>query len=371
MTAASEPISQPVPDADGLDAHIVVAVDGFGLDVRLRAEPGTVLAVLGPNGAGKTTVLDALAGHRRLDDGAVVLDGRVLERPGSGERLAPGARGIGHVPQDLLLFPHLDVLANVSFGPRARGVARGDAERRSRGLLDRLGVADLAGRRPAELSGGQAQRVALARALVTDPRLLLLDEPLSALDVVTRTSVRRDLARHLADFAGVTVLVTHDPLDALLLADRIAIVEAGRVTQQGSPLDLTLRPRTAYVAALVGTNLLEGTADGTMVTVESVGGRPGRGRLELAESAHGPVLVTIAPQAVALHPHRPDTTARNVWPVTITAIGLVDQRVRVGLDGEPGIVAEITARTLAERGFGVGDRVWASIKSTELAQYAR
>lgn len=361
----------PVPTSDGLDAHIVLAIDRFRLDIDLRAEPGTVVAVLGPNGAGKTTVLDALAGHRRLDDGAVFLDGRLLERPATGERLEPGDRGIGHVPQDLLLFPHLDVLANVTFGPRARGMGRLDAERRARDQLDRLGVGDLTGRRPAELSGGQAQRVALARALVTDPGLLLLDEPLSALDIVTRTDVRRDLARHLADFDGVAVLVTHDPLDALLLADRIVIVEAGRVTQEGTPLDLTSRPRTPYVAALVGTNLIEGVADGTTVAVRSVGGRPGRGRLELAERAQGRVLVTIAPQAVALHQQRPDTTARNVWPVTITAIELVDQRVRIGVDGEPGLVAEITARTLAERGFRVGDAVWASIKSTELAQYAR
>src|SRR5699024_4757581 len=214
--------------------------------------------------------------------------------------------------------------------------------------LDRLGASTVADARPSALSGGQAQRVALARALVGEPDLLLLDEPLSALDVVTRTEVRRELTRHLARFDGPTVLVTHDPLDALLLADRLAIVEDGRIRQQGTPSELTSRPRTPYVAALVGTNLLEGVARGHEVDIIAVDGRPAGGTLEIVEAIDGPVFLTAAPQAVALHRERPEGSARNVWPVEVATIDLLDERVRVGLTGEPPVIAEITARSLVD-----------------------
>lgn len=295
----------------------------------------------------------------------------MLERVGDGVRLAPGPRRIGHVPQGLLLFPGLDVRDNVAFGPMARGMRRGDARGLADRLLGELGVGAVAGRRPSELSGGQAQRVALARALATDPDLLLLDEPLGALDVLTAVEVRRVLAERLAGFGGVTVLVTHDPVDALLLADRIVVVEGGRVRQEGTAAELAARPASAYVAALVGTNLLEGVAEGTGVRVMVAGGRPASGRLEIAEPAHGRVVLTVAPNSIALHRERPETSARNVGEAVVAGIGLVGERVRVELAGAPPLTAEVTTRAFEDLGLRVGERVWVSVKSTEIAQYDR
>jgi len=246
----------------GLDALVVVERPAFRLDVALRVPAGSTTAVVGPNGAGKSTLLRALAGLTPLTAGRVALDGRELERAGGGPAAGAGAglripaehRGIGVVFQDHLLFPHLSALANVAFGPRAHGVARAVAEERARALLDRLGIAHLADRRPAALSGGQSQRVALARALVLEPPLLLLDEPMAALDAGTRLDVRDLLAEELGRFGGAAVLVTHDPVDALALADRILVLEAGRTVQEGDPAEVAGRPATAYVARLVGMN---------------------------------------------------------------------------------------------------------------------
>jgi molybdate transport system ATP-binding protein len=243
----------------GLDARVVVVRPGFRLDVDLRVPAGSVTAVVGPNGAGKSTLLRALAGLVPLTAGRVALDGRVLEdADASAARIPAEGRGIGVVFQDHLLFPHLSALANVAFGPRAHGVARADAEDRARALLDRLGIGHLADRRPAALSGGQSQRVALARALVLEPPLLLLDEPMAALDAGTRLDVRDLLADELRRFGGAGVLVTHDPVDALALADRIHVLEGGRAVQEGAPAEVAARPATAYVARLVGMNRVEG-----------------------------------------------------------------------------------------------------------------
>ncbi|WP_043673987.1 ABC transporter ATP-binding protein [Clavibacter michiganensis] len=243
----------------GLDARVVVERPVFRLDVHLRVPAGSVTAVVGPNGAGKSTLLRALAGLVPLTAGRVALAGRVLEdADGGAARIPAEGRGIGVVFQDHLLFPHLSALANVAFGPRAHGVARADAEGRARALLDRLGIAHLADRRPAALSGGQSQRVALARALVLEPPLLLLDEPMAALDARTRLDVRDLLADELRRFGGAAVLVTHDPVDALALADRIHVLEDGRPVQEGAPAEVAARPATAYVARLVGMNRVAG-----------------------------------------------------------------------------------------------------------------
>ncbi|MFT2753924.1 ABC transporter ATP-binding protein [Clavibacter sp. Sh2088] len=258
--------------ARGLAARVVVERPAFRLDVDLGVPAGSVTAVVGPNGAGKSTLLRALSGLVPLTAGRVALDGRVLERAGGGEpavRIPAEGRGIGVVFQDHLLFPHLSALGNVAFGPRAHGVARADAEGRARALLDRLGIAHLADRRPARLSGGQSQRVALARALVLEPPLLLLDEPMAALDAGTRLDVRDLLAEELRRFGGAAVLVTHDPVDALALADRIHVLEGGRRVQEGAPAEVAARPATAYVARLVGMNRVEGrdAAGGAVVLV--------------------------------------------------------------------------------------------------------
>ncbi|UKF79888.1 ABC transporter ATP-binding protein [Clavibacter californiensis] len=247
------------PASDGLDARVVVERAAFRLDVALAVPAGSTTAVVGPNGAGKSTLLRALAGLAPLTEGRVALDGRVLEDAGeSAVRIPAEHRGIGVVFQDHLLFPHLSALQNVAFGPRARGVARAVADDRARALLDRLGIAHLADRRPAALSGGQSQRVALARALVLEPPLLLLDEPMAALDAGTRLDVRDLLADELLRFGGAAVLVTHDPVDALALADRIHVLEDGRQVQEGAPAEVAARPATDYVARLVGMNRLTG-----------------------------------------------------------------------------------------------------------------
>lgn len=205
---------------------------GFRLEVVLALQPGEIVAVVGPNGAGKSSLLRALAGLDPVDVGHVVLGDRVLDDAATGTWVPAARRRVGLVFQDYRLFGHRSVLDNVAFGPRATGVPAGEARRRALAWIERLGIEDLAARRPRELSGGQAQRVALARALVTEPDLLLLDEPLSALDVDVRAQVRTDLARHLRDAGTTTLVVTHDPADADALAARVVRLVAGRVVDE-------------------------------------------------------------------------------------------------------------------------------------------
>lgn len=328
-----------------LDAAIDVTVGGFRLDVALTARAGEVVAVLGPNGAGKSTLLRSLAGL--VEGGHVSLDGVVLDH------LPPEKRPIGVVFQDYLLFPHLSVRDNVAFG-----ADRAAADH----WLDRVGLLDRADARPSELSGGQAQRVALARALARQPALLLLDEPLAALDVRTRAEIRRDLHHHLVDFRGVTVLVTHDPVDAFALADRIVVLEGGRVTQDGTPDDVAARPRSDYVAELVGTNLVRGDAHDGVVTTAT-------GSLVAATTVEGPVLAVVPPAAVALHRHHPEGSPRNVWSGTVTSLDRLVDRVHVRVDGPVPLVAAVTPAAVADLALEVGAEVWLSVKATEIEVY--
>ncbi|HEU5475605.1 MAG TPA: ABC transporter ATP-binding protein [Actinophytocola sp.] len=346
-----------------LHAELTIARDsGFQLELDLRIEPGQVLALLGPNGAGKTTALRALAGLLPISAGLVRLDEHIWDRPP--EVFVPAEhRPIGVVFQDYLLFNHLTALDNVAFGLRARGADRTTARATARRWLDQVGLTDHAGTRPRALSGGQAQRVALARALATDPALLLLDEPLAALDASTRIHIRADLAHHLADYPGHTLLVTHDPLDAMVLADHLVIIEDGAVVQTGPPAQIARQPRTDYVAHLVGLNLYRGTADGTTVRL-----RDG-GTLTIAEPGTGPVHVAFPPSAVSLHPENPAGSPRNSWPVTITTIEQHAHTIRVRLDGTPSVLADITPATLAELRLTPGTRLWATVKATETTAY--
>jgi molybdate transport system ATP-binding protein len=235
-----------------LAASVRVSLGRLDLDVRVDVEDGEVVALVGPNGAGKTTFLRCVAGLQPLDAGRVTVDGRVLDDPATGEWVPPAERTVGVVFQDHLLFPRLSALDNVAFGLRAHKMPKAAARARAAGWLDRVGLADHAGARPKALSGGQSQRVALARALAIEPRVLLLDEPLAALDVQARAQTRDELARHLATFPGARLLVTHDLADAVALADRLVVVEGGRVTQAGTASDLASDPATPYVADLVG-----------------------------------------------------------------------------------------------------------------------
>ncbi|MGW0182051.1 ABC transporter ATP-binding protein [Nocardia sp. NPDC003345] len=345
-----------------LSAELRVGRGDFLLDVDLTLAPGEVVALLGPNGAGKTTALRALAGLTPLTGGSIRLDDRIWDEP-PGEFVPAEHRSCGVVFQDYLLFAHLDALDNVAFGPRARGMPRAAARARAAHWLDRVGLAEFTHSRPRALSGGQAQRVALARALAVEPQLLLLDEPLAALDAATRVRVRSELAHHLGDFPGHTLLVTHDPLDAMVLADRLVIVEDGGIVQQGPPGEIARRPRSDYVAELVGLNLFRGIAAGTRVRLD------GGGELTVAEPATGPVHLTFAPAAVGLHPDRPAGSPRNVWPVTVAGLEQHAHTVRVRLDGEVAALADITPATVADLRIGPGSALWAALKATEIHTY--
>jgi molybdate transport system ATP-binding protein len=347
-----------------LTADVGVRVGGLRIDAALEASAGETVAILGPNGAGKTSVLRALAGLLPIARGRIELDGAVLD---DGDRtfVPPERRSIGFVFQDYRLFPHLSALENVAFGLRARGTRRGSARAHAARGLARVGLGDRANARPRELSGGEAQRVALARALAIEPRLLLLDEPLAALDQSARSAVRRDLRSRLGAYDGVRLVVTHDPLDAAALADRLVVLEQGRVVQQGTFAEVSARPRSSYVADLVGVNLLEGRAAGGVVEL------PTGGRLVVADAGAGDVLVVVHPRAVAIHREPPGGSPRNVSAGTVRSIEPLGDRVRVGVAGAVPLVAEITAAALAELGLAEGAAVLTSVKATEVTVFPR
>ena len=299
--------------SDGLVVDAEVRRGSFTLAVSLAAAPGQVLGVLGPNGAGKSTLLSAVAGLTPVSAGRITLAGQVMDDADAGTFVEASGRPVGFVFQNYRLFPHLSVAENVAFSPRARGLGRRAARSAATYWIDRFGLTDLADRRPVQLSGGQAQRVALARALAGRPALLLLDEPLSALDAGTRLDVQAELKRHLADFTGPCLLVTHDPLEALVLADRLIVLEDGRIVQEGTPAQVARQPATGYVAKLVGLNLYAGRADGSHVTL--IGG----GTFVIAaQGQHGDVLVAVRPSAVVVSDQPPPpSSARNTWPAKI------------------------------------------------------
>ncbi len=348
-----------------LAADFVVQRGSLLLDVDLAVEPGQVLVLLGPNGAGKSTVLRVLAGLLPPDAGRIVLNGAVLDEPAAGKHVAPYERPIGMVFQDYLLFPHLSTVDNIAFGLRSRHVPRARARTAALGWLDRVGLGDYAKAKPGGLSGGQAQRVALARALIGSPELLLLDEPLAALDARTKLEVRADLRRHLSEYPGATVLVSHDPIDAMALADEVAVIEDGRVVQSGPPGEVARRPRTDYVARLIGLTLLAGNAEGTQVRLDS------GASVNIADPAHGSVYVAIRPETVAIYPTEPHGSPRNVWPARVASATPHGSAVRCDLSGPVPLTADLTATAFAELGLGPGSDVWATVKAHEVEVYAR
>ena len=240
-----------------LVAQIQVLVGELDLSVDFEAAPGETIAILGPNGAGKTTLVRALAGLQPIDSGRIVLDERVLDQrsgPGKEIYVPPEQRDAGVLFQDLALFPHMSALANVAFALESGGVPKQEAERRALALLGSLAIGSVAGARPASLSGGEAQRVALARALVREPRMLLLDEPLSSLDASTRSNTRATLREVLEGFDGVRIIVTHDLADVVALASRVLVLESGAITHHGSIREVLANPSSDYVRHLVSQN---------------------------------------------------------------------------------------------------------------------
>ena len=361
-------------NAAALDAQIELDRDGFRLDVSLAVSGGGVLAVLGPNGAGKTTLLRVLAGLIVPNIGRIRVGDRILEDTAAGIHLDPQHCGIGVVFQDYLLFPHLSALDNVAFGPRAHGVPARIARERSLAWLNRVGIGERAGARPGALSGGQSQRTALARALVLEPAVLLLDEPLAALDASTRMDVRAELSSHLRAFAGATVIVTHDPLDALILADQIIVLEGGAVSQSGTPAEVARAPRTDYVARLVGQNLLRAArirglaGGGAALTLD--------GGLEVASADDPAVLgqttpaAVFSPAAVFVHSARPGAgSPRNVWPARVAGIEQHAAIVRIRCLTEQGghtVLADVTPAAMGDLRLRQGDQVWLSVKAVEV-----
>ncbi|MEO8292768.1 MAG: ABC transporter ATP-binding protein [Actinomycetota bacterium] len=348
-----------------LEVDVRVAAGAFTVEAAFAAGPGTV-ALLGPNGAGKSTLVAAIAGLRPPDRGRIVLDGRVLDDAADVVHVPPEDRRIGVVFQDRLLFPHLSALDNVAFPLRAGGASRSDARARAAGHLESMAPDVRPDARPPDLSGGEQQRVALARALVTEPRLLLLDEPLAALDVAARTAVRRILREVVAAFEGPCVLVTHDPVDALTLAARVVVVEDGHVTQSGTPDELRRAPRSSYAAALVGTNLFRGSVEPLEPGVGRLRARDGELLVPWTGAAAGDVVALLDPVDVALHLLLPEGSPRNVVEGRVTEIVIEGTRARVRVDGRPSLVAEITPGSVQRLGLREGDRVWASFKTVEV-----
>jgi molybdate transport system ATP-binding protein len=353
--------------SDGLVVDAEVRRGSFTLAVTLAAAAGQVLGLLGPNGAGKSTLLSAVAGLTPVSAGRITLAGQVMDDADAETFVEAARRPVGFVFQNYRLFPHLTVAENVAFSPRARGMGRRAARSAASHWLDRLGLTELAGRKPGQLSGGQAQRVALARALAGQPTLLLLDEPLSALDAGTRLDVQAELNRHLADFAGPCLLVTHDPLEALVLADQLIVLEAGRIVQEGTPAQVARQPATDYVAKLVGLNLYTGRASGSRVALTEGGSfvitNPG---------LQGEVLVAVRPSAIVVSTQQPQpSSARNTWPAKITGLTLLADRVRLDLDGQPPALVDVTPAAVAELSLSPGSHVWLAVKATELEVYTR
>jgi molybdate transport system ATP-binding protein len=362
-----------------LRARLSKRLASFALDVELEVESRSVLVVVGESGSGKTTLLRLLAGLAAPDEGRVEVDGRAWFERASGRSLPPHQRPVGYVAQDYALFPHLTAAENVAFGLRAARVPARERRVRVAAVLERLGIGELADRRPRELSGGQQQRVAIARAVVLEPRLLLFDEPLSALDASSRRTIRRELHALLRELGATTLYVTHHPAEALSFGERIAVLEHGRVSQSGTREDLMRHPRSPYVAEFLGVNLFRGvrSAGGPRGAASDRPGGAGAVRVALpdgelvvtgepADSA-GDVAVLVRPRDIALARERPSGTARNVFAGAIEE--LVPEPpdgalVRVALATAPRLTAEVTREAVRELGLAPGVRVFASFKAS-------
>jgi molybdate transport system ATP-binding protein len=347
-----------------LHARVRTQLGSLGLECEISVEANVTVAVLGPNGAGKTTLLRVIAGLVPLDEGRIEVDGAVFEDTATRTWLTPETRRVGFVFQNHGLFPHLSVLDNVAFGLRARGVDRKTANTKAHEWLERVDLGRYATSRPAALSGGQSQRAALARVLVTDPDVLLLDEPLAAVDASARLELRRALREHLSTFTAVRLIVTHDPLEAASLAERVVVLENGRVTQEGPFGDVSARPRSPWIARVVGLNLLRGAVSSGALLLDD------GSSLTVATGVQGPALATIQPRAVALYRQPPDGSPRNVLRCKVAGVDPEGDRWRIRLDGPFALVAEVTPAAAAELRLAEGGEVFAVVKATEIDVYS-
>jgi molybdate transport system ATP-binding protein len=345
-----------------LRAHIVVARGSLSLDMWLNAAPGEVVALLGPCGAGKTTILRCIAGLVAIDRGSIEVRGEIVDDPSANVFVPSAHRSAGVMSSQHLLFPNMSVLENVAFGLRARGVDKSVAHQEARHWLRRVSCEAIERSRPDGLSAAQSRRVALARALACEPKLLLLDDPLAALDPVPQVEIRRELRRHLSEFRGSAILVTHNPIDAYILADRVVIVENGHVVQDGTFAEIATHPRSTYAAELVGLNLLPGSMMGGVFAVDG-----GATLVVAAVDIDGPAIALIHPQAVSLHTTKPEGSHRNIWMAAVIDIDRRADRVRVRLQGPIQLTAEITMAVAEALGVRVGRELWAAVMATEIA----
>jgi molybdate transport system ATP-binding protein len=349
-----------------MSLDVSASIGERGFDLSMHVDAGEVLAVLGPNGSGKSTAMSVIAGLLRPDVGTASLDGRVLfdiGRPGKSQVwVPPHARGVALLAQEPLLFPHLSALDNVAFGPRSVGHSRSKSRTVAEHWLGEVDAAQYADRKPAQLSGGQAQRIAVARALAADPQLLLLDEPMAALDVAVAPAVRQMLRRVLHDRAAV--VVTHDVLDALLLGDRILVIDGGRVVEEGPTAEVLARPRSAFAARVAGLNMMRGTMDGP--GVRGPDGILVEGLTDQAIAQGDAVVAVFRPSAVGVYRQPPGGSPRNVMDVTITELEPFGEQIRVRTDR---LSADITATAVAELDLAPGTPVVFAVKASEVAIY--
>ncbi len=339
-----------------------VPLRSFELNVAL-SQDGETMALVGPSGAGKSTVIRAIAGLTRPSAGRISIDGQAVFDAERRVDLPAEDRSVGVVFQDYALFPHLSVRSNVAFGPRSRGLRRAAALRRADGWLERLRIEALAARRPATLSGGERQRVALARALAAEPRILLLDEPMAALDAATKGVVAAELAAALREAALPTVLVSHDFADVVGLADRIAVMEAGHIVQVGAPEELLAAPASSFVAAFTGVNYFAGTASprGDMTEIRA---DEGSAVFLSADDALGAVAAVVLPWDVSLSSVAPEGSALNALAGPIRRIAVLGNRARVTVGSSPPVVAEVTEGSVRRLGLRPGVSIVATWKAT-------
>lgn len=344
-----------------------VAVGDFRFDARFEVNPGPPTVLIGPNGSGKSTCLKLIAGLLRPDRGSVTLGGNVLSDAAAGLSLAPSRRRVGVLFQDYALFPHLTVRENISFGPRMAFKRRAEREKIVDRWLGRLGIEVLAGAEVSSLSGGEKQKVALARALAAEPRCLLLDEPFRSLDVSASMSVRRELREFLAEVAIPVLIVTHDPMDALILGESIVVLEGGEISQMGRLRDLLRQPRTGFVAEFTGLNLFQAALEpGTGLKSAAAG------PLEfhvIADSLSGEVCLTFAPADVTLFHAWPEGSPRNVFRGAITEVLPLHDRVRVTIDAGLPIRAEVTREAAASLHMVPGEVLCAAVKAIAIHVY--
>ena len=356
------------------ELHLRARVAQRGLDVEFSVAAGEVLAVLGPNGAGKSTTVAVLAGLLRADDAVVRVGNRILTDTDRGVCVPVHDRRIGVLMQDPLLFPHLTAIGNVTFAAR-RHADRSEARPRARRWLAEVGADDLADRAPDELSGGQAQLVALARALAAEPEVLLLDEPLAGLDVAGAATARSVLRRVLAAESRTALLITHDLIDVLTLADRVLVLEAGRVVESGRVADVLVAPRSDFGARIAGVNLVRGRMVGPGTLCDAAGmnwhgviaaedsGSPAREPITMRQEC----VAVFAPAGVAVYREQPHGSPRNSVRVRIAALettgGVVRVRAAAQADGAAGLSADVTPESVAEMRLQVGEQVWFTVKT--------